>query len=239
MYKTNKLINSLTIKNNVEIFLDTANINEISHILRWGVIDGVTTNQKIFLNEKGTDFKTRAKEICELLGKKPVSIESNGSTLKEILDDARLYTKISDNVIAKVPMTKDGIGLEAVSILSKEGIKTNVTVMMNFNQLMLATKAGATYVSLFYNRAKDAGEDAISTIKNITNWINSNHYKTKLIVGSIRKPDDVADASNAGAHVITIPYKIMTSMPFHQKTEETIEEFDKAWKEFLIQQKSP
>lgn len=218
----------------MEIFLDTASMEEISHILRWGIIDGVTTNQKIFLNEKGTDFKTRVKEICELMKKRPVSVESNGSTLKEILDDAREFTKIADNVVAKVPMTKDGIGLEAVSTLSKEGIKTNVTVMMNFNQLMLASKAGATYVSLFYNRSKDTGENAAETVKNITNWINSNGYNTKLIVGSIRKPDDVVEAAINGAHVITIPYKIMVAMPFHQKTEDTIIEFDKAWKEFLI-----
>lgn len=221
----------------MEIFLDTASTSEIIHILKWGVISGVTTNQKIFLNEKGVDFRERIKEICNLVGKKPVSVESNGSTLKEILDDARTFTKIADNVVAKVPMTKDGIGLEALHTLSNEGIKTNVTIMMNFNQLMLATMAGATYVSLFYNRSKDAGEDAIGIVKNITNWINSNHYKTKLIVGSIRKPDDVSDVASAGAHVVTIPYKIMISMPFHKKTEETIEEFDKAWQEFLVSKK--
>lgn len=222
----------------MEIFLDTASTTEINHILKWGIISGVTTNQKIFLNEKGVDFRERIKEICNLVGNKPVSVESNGSTLKEILDDARTFTKIADNVVAKVPMTKDGVGLEALHILSKEGIKTNATIMMNFNQLMLATMAGATYVSLFYNRSKDAGEDAIGIVKNITNWINSNNYKTKLIVGSIRKPEDVSDAASAGAHVITIPYKIMISMPFHKKTEETIEEFDKAWQEFIIQQKT-
>lgn len=221
----------------MEIFLDTANINEISQILKWGIIDGITTNQKIFLNEKGIDFKARIKDICKLVEERPVSVESNGSTLEKILRDARTFSKIADNVVPKVPMTKDGSGLEAVSILSKEGIKTNVTLMMNFNQLMLATKAGATYVSLFYNRAKDAGEDAVGIIKDITNWINFNKYKTKLIVGSIRKPDDVMDAARAGAHVITIPYKIIITLPFHKKTEETIEEFDKAWKEFLMQKK--
>lgn len=222
----------------MEIFLDTANMDEISHIVKWGIIDGVTTNQKIFNNEKGIDFKTRVKNICDVMKDKPVSVESNGKTLQEIIGDARTFTKIAKNVVAKVPMTKDGIGLEAVSTLSAEGIKTNVTVMMNFNQLMLATKAGATYVSLFYNRAKDAGEDGLGIVRDITSWIDSNGYKTKLIVGSIRHPDDVAHAAIAGAHVITIPYKIITSMPFHKKTEETIEEFDKAWQEFLLHQKS-
>lgn len=221
----------------MEIFLDTANVNEIEHIVKWGVIDGVTTNQKIFLNEKGTDFKARVMRICELVGDKPVSVESNGKTLHEMLEDARTFSKIAKNIVAKVPMTKDGIGLQAVKKLTDEGIKTNATVMMNFNQLMLATKAGATYVSLFYNRAKDAGEDPISVVKNITNWINSNSYKTKLIVGSIRSPNDVAEAAIAGAHIITIPYKILITMPFHKKTEETIEEFDKAWQEFLVHQK--
>lgn len=221
----------------MEIFLDTANLEEIQHIVKWGVVDGVTTNQKIFLNENDVNFISRAKAICKIMKSKPVSIESNGKSLDEIVSDARTFTKIADNVVAKVPMIKDGVGLEAVKILSGEGIKTNVTVMMSFNQLMLATKAGATYVSLFFNRAKDAGEDAVRTVRDITSWINSNGYKTKLIVGSIRKPDDVVEAAIAGAHVITIPYKIITAMPFHNKTEETIEEFDKAWQEFLTRQK--
>lgn len=222
----------------MEIFLDTANMEEMTHIVKWGIVDGVTTNQKIFNNEKGIDFKTRVKNICDLMKDKPVSVESNGNTLQEIIDDSRTFAKIAKNVVAKVPMTKDGIGLEAVSTLSGEGIKTNVTVMMNFNQLMLATKAGATYVSLFYNRAKDAGEDAIQIVKDFTDWVNHNGYKTKLIVGSIRKPEDVSEVAIAGAHIITIPYKIILAMPFHKKTEETIEEFDMAWKEFLTHQKS-
>ncbi len=216
----------------MQIFLDTANIEEIEHIKKWGIVDGVTTNQKIFLNEKGVDFKERVKKICELVKNKPVSIESNGKDIIEILNDARDFVKIAKNIIVKIPMTKDGIGLEAVKILSDEGIKTNVTVMMNFNQLMLATKAGATYISLFFNRAKDAGENADNIVTDITNWINLNGYKTKLIVGSIRNTKDVADIAISGAHIITIPYKILVEMPFHEKTEETIKEFDLAWQEF-------
>ena len=218
---------------NMEIFLDTANIDEIDHILKWGIVDGVTTNQKIFLNEKGVNFEGRVLDICKRLGKKPVSVESNGTKLDEIIRDARTFSKIAPNVVPKIAMSSDGVGLEAINTLSKEGIPINVTVMMNLNQLILATKAGATYVSLFYNRAKDAGEDPLKIIREYSNWTKEHNYSTKLIAGSIRHPNDVQQIAAAGAHIITIPYKIIKEMPFHKKTQETIEEFDKAWKEFM------
>ena len=216
----------------MEIFLDTASTKEIDHILTWGVIDGVTTNQKIFLNEKGVNFHERVIEICTKLDNKPVSVESNGSTLDEILDDSREFSKIAPNVVCKIAMTSDGIGLHAMNILSQEKIPINATVMMNLNQLILATKAGAKFVSLFFNRSKDAGEDPIEIIKNYMKWVSNSKYTTKLIVGSIRSPKDVEDISAAGAHIITIPYKIIKEMPFHEKTEETIKEFNIAWEEF-------
>ena len=216
----------------MKIFLDTASVSEIDHIMRWGVIDGVTTNQKIFLNEKGVDFEDRVLEICKKLENKPVSVESNGSSLEQILQDARFFVNIAPNVVPKIAMTADGMGLEAINILSKERIKINVTVMMNLNQLILATKAGATYVSLFFNRAKDAGENPLQTIRQYYDWTRQHGYSTELIAGSIRHPKDVEQIAAAGAHIITIPYKIIKDMPFHKKTQETIEEFDKAWKEF-------
>ena len=217
----------------MEIFLDSASINELERVIKWGIIDGVTTNQKIFLKEKGVNFKERVLEICKIMGSRPVSVESNGTTSDEIVNDARTYAKLAPNVVPKVPMLTDGSGLEAVSILSQEKIPTNVTVMMNLNQLILATKAGATYVSLFYNRSKDAGEDPIKIIQDYTSWLNKNNLDTKLIAGSIRYPKDVEDITAAGAHIITIPYDIMLQLPYHKKTEETIKEFDDAWKKFL------
>lgn len=217
----------------MKIFLDTANIEEIDHIKKWGVIEGITTNQKIFLNEKGVNFEDRILEICERFPTKPISVESNGTTLDEILKDARSFVKLASNIVPKVPMVPDGTGLEAVSILSKEGIKTNVTAMMSLNQLMLATLAGATYVSLFYNRSKDAGEDAIKIVRDYKNWKKENNFSAELIAGSIRHPNDVRDIAIEGADIITIPYKIIKEMPFHKKTQETLEEFDKAWKDFL------
>lgn len=217
----------------MEIFLDSASISDLEHVNKWGVIDGVTTNQKIFLKEKGVDFKERILEISRILDSKPVSVESNGTTVEEIVSDARTYSSLAKNVVPKVPMLGNGVGLEAVKILSEENIPTNVTVMMNLNQLILASKAGATYVSLFYNRARDAGGDPVKIIQEYAKWVKENKLKTKLIAGSIRKPEDVEEIAAAGAHVITIPYEIMLKMPFHEKTEDTIKEFDSAWKEFL------
>lgn len=217
----------------MKIFLDSASAEELIHFSKWGILDGVTTNQKIFLKEKGVDFKERVIELCKILKNKPVSVESNGSTLEELLNDARTYAKLAPNVVPKIPMTGDGLGLEAVNILSKEKIPINVTVMMNLNQLMLATKAGATYVSIFYNRAKDAGEDPFKTIQNYVKWVKQYNYSTKLIAGSIRSTNDVEEIADAGAHIVTITPEILLKMPYHEKTESTIQEFDNAWKEFM------
>jgi len=221
----------------MEIFLDSASADDLKRFIKWGIIDGVTTNQKIFLQEKGVDFKSRIIELCELANNKPVSVESNGNTVEEIVNDAKIFTSIASNVVAKVPMTADGVGLESVAILSKDNIPTNVTAMMNLNQLMLATKAGATYVSLFFNRARDAGEDPVEIIKQYVTWVEKNNFKSKLIVGSIRKPFDVEEVASAGAHIITITPNIMEQLPYHAKTEETLKEFDDAWKEFTSSQR--
>ena len=111
----------------MEIFLDSASISDLEHVNKWGVIDGVTTNQKIFLKEKGVDFKERILEISRILDSKPVSVESNGTTVEEIVSDARTYSSLAKNVVPKVPMLGNGVGLEAVKILSEEnlGIKIN------------------------------------------------------------------------------------------------------------------
>jgi transaldolase len=133
-------------------------------------------------------------------------------------------------------MDKDGVGLRVVKKLHDEGIRTNMTVMVAFNQLFMAAKAGATYVSLFYNRARDAGIDPVKTIHEIVPYLDK-HTSSQLIVGSIRKPEDVEEAAAAGAHIITITPKVIRMMPFQQKTEETIKEFDDAWKEFVAKNK--
>ena len=127
---------------------------------------------------------------------------------------------------------EDGSGLIAVKALEAEGIKTNVTAMMSVNQAFLAIKAGASYASLFYNRIRDSGADPVEVVKQSRAIIDNGNLRTKLIVGSIRNPSDVEEIISANPHVITIPYKILIQMPYHEKTVSTLEEFDKAWEEF-------
>lgn len=215
----------------MEIFLDTANIDEINDILSWGIIKGVTTNQKIFLKEKGVNFEQQSKKILSLVDPYPVSLEGPND-FEELIETAREYNTWGNNVIIKVPMLPDGSGLKAVSVLEKEGIKTNVTAMMTVNQAFLAITAGASYASLFFNRIRDSGLDPVETIKQTMKIIKDGGYSTKLIVGSIRNPNDVMEILSGGPHIITIPYKILDQMPFHETTVNTLREFEAAWDEF-------
>jgi len=218
----------------MEIFLDTASVKEIREILPWGIISGITTNQKIFLAEKGVNFRDRVLEILSLVNG-PLSVEltkTSGSD-EGLVEEAKEYSRWNpQNVVIKVPMFKDGRGLRIVNRLKKENIKTNMTCLIATNQVLLAAKVGATYASIFFNRVRDSGEDPLKVIQESKRIIEEGHFSTKVIVGSIRKPEDVNEAAVAGAHIVTIPYKILVQMPFHPKTEETIKEFDQAWLEF-------
>jgi len=218
----------------MEIFLDTASVNEIRKTLPWGLISGVTTNQKIFLAEKGCNFRDRVQEILSLVdGPLSVELTRTNGTSEEMIKEAMEYSKWnSKNIVIKVPMFGDGRGLEIIAKLRKRRVKTNATAIVSVNQVVLAAKAGATYASIFFNRVRDAGEDAERVVRESRSLLDSMQTRTKLIVGSMRKPEDVTQAAIAGAHIVTIPYKILVQMPFHKKTEETIAEFDRAWQEF-------
>jgi transaldolase len=218
----------------MEIFLDTASVKEIKETLPWGIISGVTTNQKIFLAEKGVNFKDRVVEILSLVNG-PLSVEltkTSGSD-EDLVEEAKEYSRWNPkNIVVKVPMFKDGRGLRIVNRLKKENIKTNMTCLIATNQVLLAANVGATYASIFFNRVRDVGLDPLKIIQESRRIIEESRSSTKIIVGSIRKPEDVNEAAVAGAHITTIPYKILVQMPFHPKTEETIKEFDQAWSEF-------
>jgi transaldolase len=216
----------------VDIFLDTASLSEIQEFVKWGIVDGVTTNQKIFLSEGGVDFRKRVVDICNVVDG-PISVETTKSSVPELLEEAREYASWHPNIVVKVAMFGDGKGMEVVNKLTRAGIRTNMTVMMTYNQLVLAAKSGATYVSLFYNRSKEAGENPAQIIKDYVTTAKESNLASRLIVGSIRTPEDVSTAIAAGAHIMTIPTKILRQMSFSKRTEETISEFDKAWQDFL------
>lgn len=217
----------------LEFFLDTASVDEVRKILPWGVISGLTTNQKIFLQEGGVDFKKRALELIDLV-RGPVSLELTSATVEEMIKEARAYYSWDpNNVVVKVAMSGDGTGLRAIHELSAQGIPINATVMMTPAQALLAAKAGASYASLFFNRIRDAKEDPVQAISQSRLLLDRANLKTKIIAGSIRQPRDVIEAALAGADVITVPYKIMAQLPFHPKSEETIQEFNDAWQQFI------
>ena len=218
----------------MEIFLDTASVKEIKDTLPWGIISGITTNQKIFLAEKGVNFKDRVHEILSLVDG-PISVELTKTHEgdDELIQEAKEYSRWNlKNIVIKVPMFGDGRGLRIVHMLKKKKIKTNMTCLITTNQVILAAKVGATYASIFFNRVRDSGLDPVKVIQESKRIIEEEHLPTRIIVGSIRKPEDISEAAAAGAHVITIPYKILVKMAFHQKTEDTIREFDEAWIEF-------
>jgi transaldolase len=220
-----------------QIFLDTANTDEIRRFLSQGIGSGVTTNQKIILSEGSLDLKERIVEICALQPAWPVSVETTTKTVEDLIVEAEMYASWHPNVVVKVAMDKDGVALKVAKRLREMNIRTNLTAMVTISQLYLAAEAGATYVSLFFNRARDAGIDPVAAIEKVVPLLERS-TESLLICGSIRKPEDVEEILCAGAHIVTIPPKILTQMPFHPKTEETIREFDQAWLEFTEKNQS-
>lgn len=215
----------------IEIFLDTANLKDIKKYTEWGIIKGVTTNQKIFSKEKGCDFEERSRKILEIMDPYPVSLEGPND-YQGIIDFAEKVEQWGSNAVVKVPMMGNGDGLRALHEI-RDIVKTNVTACIVPNQAFLAASAGATYVSMFYGRIRDyyTHEQAVSFIKDTVTAIRDSD--TQLIIGSVRDAIDVQYMIPLKPDVITIPPKILDRMPFHRRTEETLTEFEQAWEDFL------
>lgn len=210
----------------MKIFLDTANIDEIKEGASWGIVDGVTTNPSLIAKEK-RDFKQVVKEICDIVDG-PISAEVISEDSEGMISEARELVKIHKNIVIKIPMTVEG--LKAVSTLSKEGIKTNVTLIFSPNQALLAAKAGATYVSPFLGRLDDVGSQGMDLVRTIVEIFFNYDYDTEVIAASIRHPLHVVDAALAGAHIATIPMKVLQQMVKHPLTDKGIESFMNDWK---------
>ncbi|EHL15737.1 transaldolase [Peptoanaerobacter stomatis] len=210
----------------MKIFLDTANINEIKEGASWGIVDGVTTNPSLIAKEK-RDFKQVVKEICEIVDG-PISAEVISEDAEGMIKEARELVKIHENIVVKIPMTVEG--LKAVSVISKEGIHTNVTLIFSANQALLAAKAGATYVSPFLGRVDDIGSEGMDLVRKIVEIFDIYGYDTEVIAASVRHPLHVTDAALAGAHIATIPMKVLEQMVKHPLTDKGIASFMKDWK---------
>jgi len=205
----------------MKIFIDTANIKDIKEAVSLGVIDGVTTNPSLIAKEN-RPANDILKEICAVVSG-PVSAEVISLQTEGMVKEARLLKKIAANIVVKIPLTKDGI--KAVKILSKEGIRTNVTLCFSANQAMLVAKAGADFVSPFIGRLDDIGQEGMDLIRNIKTIYKNYAFKTEIIVASVRNPVHVLNAALIGADIATIPFGVIEQLIKHPLTDIGIQRF--------------
>ena len=207
----------------MKFFIDTANVEDIRKANDMGVICGVTTNPSLIAKE-GRDFNEVIKEITSIVDG-PISGEVKATTVdaEGMIKEGREIAAIHKNMVVKNPMTVEG--LKAVKVLSKEGIKTNVTLIFSANQALLAAEAGATYVSPFLGRLDDVSQPGIDLIRTIAEIFDIYGYETQIIAASIRHTIHVTDCALAGAHIATIPYKVIEQMTKHPLTDQGIEKF--------------
>jgi len=206
----------------MRLFLDTANIDEIREAARMGVIAGATTNPTLMAKEAGVSYRERVIEICETV-RGPVSAECTSRDVPGLIEEARLIAAWHPHVVVKIPV--DANGLEATSLLSKEGVKINMTLVFSANQALLAALAGATYVSPFVGRLDDAGQDGMEVVRQAVEIFDRYHLPAQVLAASIRNPPHVVQAAQAGAHIATVPYTVLQAMLKHPLTDVGIERF--------------
>lgn len=209
----------------MKLFVDTANTDEIRKANDLGVICGVTTNPSLIAKE-GRVFKEVVKEITSIVDG-PISAEVISLDSENMIKEALELSEIHKNIVIKIPMTSEG--LKAVSVLSKKGIRTNVTLIFIPSQALLAARAGASYVSPFVGRLNDISSDGNKLIENISKIFKLHDISCEIIAASIRSPEDVVDAALAGANIATIPYGVIVRMISHPLTDAGIERFLKDW----------
>jgi len=210
----------------MKFFIDTANIDEIKKADSMGFVDGVTTNPTL-VSRESRPFLEVIREICEVVNG-PVSVEAVGLTAEALIPEARELAKIHANVVVKIPMNLEG--MVAVRQLEREGIKTNVTLVFSPNQALLAMKAGASYISPFVGRLDDVAHDGMDMVADCLDIIANYGFSSEIIVASIRHPLHVLTAARMGAHIATIPYKVMVQLAKHPLTDAGIERFLEDWK---------
>ncbi|MCX8021723.1 MAG: fructose-6-phosphate aldolase [Syntrophorhabdaceae bacterium] len=209
----------------MKFFIDTANIEEIKKGIDMGLVDGVTTNPTLLAKEK-KDPQEVIREIVSIVNG-PVSLEVISKDYKGMCEEARSLSALGGNVVVKIPMTEEGI--KAVQTLSREGIKTNVTLIFQPLQALIAAKAGASYVSPFIGRLDDISERGMGIIEDIVMIFGNYGFETEIIVASIRNPVHVLEAARIGADIATIPFAVLRQLIGHPLTDIGIERFLKDW----------
>lgn len=210
---------------NMKFFLDTADIEAIKKYNAWGVVDGVTTNPSLIAKE-GVKFEDRIREIVEIVDG-PISAEVVATDMDGMLKEAREFAAWHKNIVIKIPIIEEG--LKALKVLSAEGIKTNVTLVFSAGQALLAAKNGATYVSPFVGRLDDIGEDSMELISEIVTIFDEYKFDTKVLVASVRNIGHVIDSAVMGAHIATVPPKILDELIHHPLTDKGLEAFLADW----------
>ena len=209
----------------MKIFLDTADINEIRTVARWGVLDGVTTNPTLYAKIGGS-YEDILREVCSITPG-PVSAEVVADDVDGMLTEGRAFAKIAPNIVVKIAMSENG--LEAMSRLADEGIKTNCTLIFTANQGLLAAKAGASLLSPFVGRLDDINQDGMIVIRELAEIVEIHGLETEVLAASIRNPLHMTQAALAGAHVATLPFKVLQQMVHHPLTDKGIEQFKADW----------
>src|SRR3954471_8252486 len=210
----------------MKIFLDTADINEIRVVAKWGVLDGVTTNPTLFAKTSGSTYEEVLKEICGITSG-PVSAEVVAEDVDGMLTEGRAFAKLAPNIVVKVPMSEEG--LEAMSRFADEGIKTNCTLVFSTNQGLLAAKAAASLISPFVGRLDDINEDGMTVIRELAEIFTIHEIDSEVLAASIRNPLHMTQAAMAGAHIATLPFKILKQMIHHPLTDSGIVQFKADW----------
>lgn len=209
----------------MKLFLDTAEIDDIRTGVRWGVVDGVTTNPTLFAKVGGS-YDEVLRQICRITSG-PVSAEVIADDVEGMLREARHFATLAPNIVVKIAMSENG--LEVISKLAEEGIRTNCTLIFSANQGLLAAKAGATYLSPFVGRFDDINEDGMTVIRELADILSLHDLDAEIITASVRHPRHVTDAALAGAQIATVPFKVLRQMVHHPLTDRGIEQFKADW----------
>jgi len=211
----------------MKLFVDTGKVEEVRKAAEWGIVDGVTTNPSL-IAQAGRGFKETVLEICSILPNGSISAEVVGTTVEDILREGREIASWSPNIVVKVPMTPAGIA--ATRQLTREGIRVNMTLVFSPTQAILAAKAGASYISVFVGRVDDVSSEGMRTIEDAVQIVENYGFDSEVLVASIRHPMHVVEAARLGAHIATMPFKVMEQLFQHPLTDIGLQRFLDDWR---------